>query len=67
MEKGGWRSVAEKLDKTISIALPKGRLGEKTYAMWQFEKGEETIKFFLYKYSAEEMARQYEKLYEEIT
>ncbi|MBR5445365.1 MAG: ATP phosphoribosyltransferase, partial [Clostridia bacterium] len=32
-EKGGWRSVAEKLDKTISIALPKGRLGEKTYAM----------------------------------
>ena len=33
MEKGGWRSVAEKLDKTISIALPKGRLGEKTYAM----------------------------------
>ena len=25
--------MAEKLDKTISIALPKGRLGEKTYAM----------------------------------
>lgn len=29
--------------------------GEKTYAMWQFEKGEDTIKFFLKKYSAEEM------------
>ncbi len=27
------RFVAEKMDKTISIALPKGRLGEKTYAM----------------------------------
>lgn len=25
--------MTEKLDKTISIALPKGRLGEKTYAM----------------------------------
>ncbi|MBR5527801.1 MAG: class I SAM-dependent methyltransferase [Clostridia bacterium] len=29
--------------------------GEKSYAMWQFEKGEDTIKFFLEKYSAEEM------------
>ena len=26
--------------------------GEKTYAMWQFEKGEDTIRFFLEKYSA---------------
>ncbi len=29
--------------------------GEKTYAMWQFERGEETIRFFLEKYTAEEM------------
>lgn len=29
--------------------------GEKTYAMWQFEKGEDTIRFFLEKYSAKEM------------
>ena len=29
--------------------------GEKTYAMWQFEKGEDTIKFFLEKYTTDEM------------
>lgn len=29
--------------------------GEKTYAMWQFEKGQDTIKYFLEKYSADEM------------
>lgn len=29
--------------------------GEKTYAMWQFEKGEDTIKYFLERYSADEM------------
>jgi len=29
--------------------------GEKTYAMWQFEKGQDTIKFFLEKYTEKEM------------
>ncbi|MBQ3053791.1 MAG: class I SAM-dependent methyltransferase [Clostridia bacterium] len=29
--------------------------GEKTYAMWQFEKGADTIKFFLEKFTKEEM------------
>lgn len=29
--------------------------GEKTYAEWQFEKGADTIKFYLARYSAEEM------------
>ena len=29
--------------------------GEKTYAMWQFEKGRDTIKFFLEKYTEKEM------------
>ena len=29
--------------------------GEKSYAMWQFEKGRETVKFFLERYTEEEM------------
>lgn len=29
--------------------------GEKTYAMWQFEKGQDTVKFFLEKYTLSEM------------
>lgn len=29
--------------------------GEKSYAMWQYEKGADTIEFFLKQYSAEEM------------
>lgn len=31
------------------------REGVKSYAMWQYEKGADTIKFYLKKYSAEEM------------
>ncbi len=29
--------------------------GEKTYAMWQYEKGKDTVKFFLEKYTLQEM------------
>jgi len=31
--------------------------GQKTYAMWQYEKGEDTIKFYLDKYTKEEMLK----------
>ena len=30
--------------------------GEKTYSMWQYEKGNETIKYFLERYSSEEIS-----------
>ena len=29
--------------------------GEQTYAEWQYEKGEQTIKFYLDKYTTDEM------------
>ena len=52
-------AVGVKILKTLNKVFPKvvhpfnmQMDGEKTYAMWQFEKGEDTIKFFLEKYTA---------------
>jgi len=55
-------SFGVKMVKCLNSVFPKQvhpfnmqEKGEKTYAMWQFEKGEDTIKFFRENYSAEEM------------
>jgi len=55
-------AIGVKLLKALNKVFPKvvhpfnmQMDGEKTYAEWQFEKGEDTIKFFLEKYTAEEM------------
>lgn len=52
----------ESVLKTINPWFPKQvhpfnlqNSGEKTYAEWQYEKGEDTIKFYLNKYKKEEM------------
>lgn len=56
--------IQKKLILALNHLFPKQRHplnlnndGVKTYAEWQFEKGEETIKVFLKKYTKEEMFR----------
>ena len=54
--------LGEKILKTINPLFPKQvhpfnlqLNNEKTYAEWEYEKGEDTIKFYLYKFTTDEM------------
>jgi len=51
-------SICKKLNRLFPLPVHPFNLqneGVKTYAQWQFEKGSDTIKFFLEKYSTESM------------